>query len=334
MRNRYCPPPTLLSLSPPPVAAPNVSPPDSATNRPVSRPRTQGSLFSACPTTFFGSAALSTTSPFPAARGRATSDTPVFIFSGTSDFSVSDYTPSSTQFAFSATPGATPRPSRSPSPQPPTLPAGQPPLPFSPRRAASSSPVASSSSPGVSIDCNSRDALLSLSLSSISARHGTRSPRQRSPSLEVGIADLSIRTGPEEPQSPRGRSPSLGVDVSELSFEEEDTSLSLNVSGLSLGDDPEELTPYDVDSEQMPLHEFFSTEFQRTLQGGESIAHRTVAVLDRLTSVAGSNDTLSRLREDAQRLSSFRPADMKTIAVLGHSGEGACSSAKTKDPAS
>lgn len=127
---------------------------------------------------------------------------------------------------------------------------------------------------------------------------------------------LSTREDPEEPQSPRGRSPSLSVDL----------------SALSLGDDPDEPAPYDIDSEQMPPHLFFSEEFQGTLREGVRIAKRAVRAIDQLTGVVGHDETLVRLREDAQRLSSFRPADMKTISVLGDSGEGTSPSVETPAP--
>ncbi|MBE3046254.1 hypothetical protein IMZ48_27700 [Candidatus Bathyarchaeota archaeon] len=97
----------------------------------------------------------------------------------------------------------------------------------------------------------------------------------------------------------------------------------MDVSGLSLGGDAvDEPEPYDINSEQMPPHPFFSTEFQAKLREGGIIAERAVAVIGRMTDVVGHDETLDRLMEDSQRLTSFRATETKTVAILGDSGEG------------
>lgn len=80
--------------------------------------------------------------------------------------------------------------------------------------------------------------------------------------------------------------------------------------------------PYDVNSEQVPVEPFFDPPFQATLTKGIDLAQRVADALvgDHLEC---EHDTdLTRLWNDARRLSIFQTSDTRTVAVLGDSGEG------------
>ena len=80
--------------------------------------------------------------------------------------------------------------------------------------------------------------------------------------------------------------------------------------------------PYDVNREQVPEEPFFNPRFQATLTKGIDLAQRVADTLvwDHLESERDPN--LTRLWNDAKRLSNFQTSDTRTVAVLGDSGEG------------
>lgn len=139
---------------------------------------------------------------------------------------------------------------------------------------------------------------------------GSSPARATSPGLvqpRPQSAGLGSDREPDGSPSPRGRSSSPRTGVSNLSLRDD-------------SDGGEAL--YDPDREETPDHPFFAAEFQSKLREGEEIARRAVEVIDGFTDVVERDETLVRLREDAQRVTTFRPTTTKTVAVLGDSGEG------------
>ncbi|KAK3291870.1 uncharacterized protein B0H64DRAFT_420096 [Chaetomium fimeti] len=79
---------------------------------------------------------------------------------------------------------------------------------------------------------------------------------------------------------------------------------------------------YDVRSEGVPAHEFFTAQFQSSLREGLEIAKDTLRELERLGDHVRDDADLKKLLDEAYQLSAFEGSDTKTIAVLGDSGEG------------
>ncbi|KAK4152198.1 hypothetical protein C8A00DRAFT_35109 [Chaetomidium leptoderma] len=98
-----------------------------------------------------------------------------------------------------------------------------------------------------------------------------------------------------------------------------------DVSDVSMVSDLDDgpTTPYDVRTEAAPAHRFFTAEFQSALRAGLGVARDTLAAAEALDSfVEDGGEDLEKLLDDANELCAFEGSDIKTIAVLGDSGEG------------
>lgn len=80
-------------------------------------------------------------------------------------------------------------------------------------------------------------------------------------------------------------------------------------------------TSYDVHSESTPSHPFFGELFQSQIQAGRVISQQ-IAELFEDSSFWSEHSSVTKLVDDARRLSAFHVSDTRTIAVMGDSGEG------------
>ena len=83
----------------------------------------------------------------------------------------------------------------------------------------------------------------------------------------------------------------------------------------------EEPRSYDIESEEVPAHNYFTPTFQQILQEGITIARKTAEAVKEPSRIAGQ-DILTSLLHEAEALSSFQAGATRTIAILGDSGHG------------
>ena len=86
-----------------------------------------------------------------------------------------------------------------------------------------------------------------------------------------------------------------------------------------MGDDP---VAYDVWQEPRGDHPYLSSDFQVLVDRGKSLAKNVHGALNSWIIPNSSQQDIHRLLDDTLRLSSFTPADTRTVAILGDAGEG------------
>ncbi|CAG9981490.1 unnamed protein product [Clonostachys byssicola] len=80
-------------------------------------------------------------------------------------------------------------------------------------------------------------------------------------------------------------------------------------------------TSYDVRSESPPSHPFFGELFQSQIRAGKIISQQITELFED-SSFWSEHSSVTKLVDDARRLSAFHVRDTRTIAVMGDSGEG------------
>ena len=125
----------------------------------------------------------------------------------------------------------------------------------------------------------------------------------------------SHNSTPQASPQPRYQRPSLSpYPLSET--------WQLSLSQLSINSNEQEAAPYNVADEETPEAPFYKTDFQNALRKGMCLTKNVAEALERLGISTESRRDLNRLQKDAKELSNFESVNMRTIAVLGDSGEG------------
>lgn len=91
-----------------------------------------------------------------------------------------------------------------------------------------------------------------------------------------------------------------------------------SVAGTRLG----QVTSDGLPSEEIPDEPVFSHVFQTALHAGQAIAAEAASAIERLVQSGFERADLDKLAADAKSLSKDQTTSLRTIAVIGDSGEG------------
>ncbi|EXJ86047.1 hypothetical protein A1O1_06416 [Capronia coronata CBS 617.96] len=86
--------------------------------------------------------------------------------------------------------------------------------------------------------------------------------------------------------------------------------------------DVDMLIPDGLPREETPDEPFFSPAFQSALHACQTIANDTASAIEKLLQSGYKSDDLDKFRADAERLSMDQTTALRTIAIIGDSGEG------------